>query len=89
MSSPEAKPLKDGRLEGTLYTFRQAGDVLPMHKHGDLDKHYTFVTRGKIRAFGPWGERIASAGEVLRFRADQDHAFEALEDDSRVANIVY
>ena len=80
-------PLNTGKLIGTVYTFEQAGDTLPMHTHTDGNAHITIVARGKVKAHGNEWEAEYSAGAVIDFPADQSHEFIALEDDSRIVNI--
>jgi len=83
-----SNPLSAGKLSGTVYTFEKAGDVLPMHTHSHLDAHITIVARGKIRAHGNEWEAEYSAGAVIDFPSNQSHEFVALEDNSRVVNII-
>lgn len=82
------KPLAAGKLVGTVYTFEKAGDVLPMHTHTYGDAHITIVARGKIKAHGNEWEAEYSAGAVIDFPSNQSHEFIALEDNSRIVNIV-
>lgn len=81
-------PLSTGNLSGTVYTFEKVGDTLPMHTHSGGDAHITIVARGKIRAHGNAWEAEYSAGAVIDFPTDQSHEFIALEDNSRVVNII-
>jgi len=83
-----SNPLSAGKLSGTVYTFEKAGDVLPMHTHIEGDAHITIVARGKIRAHGNEWEAEYSAGAVIDFPSNQSHEFVALEDNSRVVNII-
>lgn len=77
-----------GKLNGVVYTFEKAGDTLPMHDHNEDTAHITIVARGKIKAHGSgWGEEY-SAGAVIDFPANQSHEFIALEDNSRIVNII-
>ena len=80
-------PLNAGKLLGTVYTFEQAGDLLPMHTHTDGNAHITIVARGKVKAHGNEWEAEYSTGAVIDFPVDQSHEFIALEDDSRIVNI--
>jgi len=86
--SLQTKPLSAGRLAGAVYTFPKAGDVLPMHTHTEGDAHITIVARGKIKARGNGWETEYSAGAVIDFPANQSHEFVALEDNSRIVNII-
>jgi len=86
--SLQTKPLSAGRLIGAVYTFPKAGDVLPMHTHTEGDAHITIVARGKIKAHGNGWETEYSAGAVIDFPVNQSHEFVALEDNSRIVNII-
>lgn len=82
-------PLAVGDLRGTVYTFEKVGDTLPMHTHTDRDVHVTIVARGRVRISGPViGDGIFSAGAVVDNDAPLTHEIVALEDDSRVVNII-
>ncbi len=82
-------PLVAGRLSGSIYTFAQAGDVLPMHRHTEADVHITIVARGRFRIHGPAiGDTEHKAGAVLDWAAGVDHEFVALEDGARLVNII-
>lgn len=77
-----------GKLTGTIYTFEKAGDVLPMHTHNDVTAHITIVARGRIKAHGNGWSAEYGAGSVIDFPANQSHEFIALEDNSRIVNII-
>lgn len=81
-------PLSTGKLSGVVYTFEKAGDTLPMHTHQIGNAHITIVARGKIKAHGNEWEAEYSAGAVVDFPANQSHEFIALEDNSRIVNII-
>jgi quercetin dioxygenase-like cupin family protein len=81
-------PLSAGKLRGVVYTFEQVGDVLPMHTHQDGDAHITIVARGRVKAHGNGWSAEYGAGSVIDFPADQSHEFIALEDNSRIVNII-
>lgn len=82
-------PLLTGRLSGSIYTFGQSGDVLPMHRHTAADVHITVVARGRVRVHGPQiGDTEYKAGAVLDWAAGVDHEFIALEDGARIVNII-
>ena len=81
-------PLNAGKLFGVIYTFEKVGDTLPMHTHTGGNAHITIVARGKIKAHGNEWEAEYSAGAVIDFPSDQSHEFIALEDDSRIVNII-
>jgi quercetin dioxygenase-like cupin family protein len=77
-----------GKLTGTIFDFETEGDVLAMHTHTEDDVHITVVARGSFRAHGNGWERIVKSGDVIDFPPHQQHEFVALEDKSRIVNIV-
>lgn len=81
-------PLNVGKLTGTVYTFEKAGDTLPMHTHVDGNAHITIVARGSVKAHGNNWSAEYGTGSVVDFPADQSHEFIALEDNSRIVNII-
>jgi len=83
-----SKPLFAGKLNGTVYTFEKAGDTLPMHTHQEGNAHITIVARGKVKAHGNEWSADYGAGAVIDFPSDQSHEFIALEDNSRIVNII-
>jgi len=83
-----AKPIETGDLRGTMYDFEKAGDILPKHNHTENDAHITIVARGKLKAYShDWGT-VAIAGQILDFRPNEPHELMALEDNTRIFNIV-
>ena len=80
-------PLSAGALRGVVYTFEKAGDMLPMHGHGDADAHITVVARGRVRCHNADWSVEGAAGDVWDLDAGQ-HEFVALEDNSRIVNII-
>ena len=80
--------LSAGKLSGVIYTFEQVGDVLPMHTHQEGDAHITIVARGRVKAHGNEWSAEYGAGSVIDFPANQSHEFIALEDNSRIVNII-
>ncbi len=34
--SLQSEPLRTGSLRGTVFTFEEVGDTLPMHRHSDV-----------------------------------------------------
>jgi quercetin dioxygenase-like cupin family protein len=77
-----------GDLKGTIYDFEVVGDILPKHVHTEETVHITVVAKGRIKAYSHDWEREASAGQILDFRAGEPHEIMALEDDTRIVNIV-
>jgi quercetin dioxygenase-like cupin family protein len=84
-----ANPLTDlGDLRGTMYDFENKGDVVPKHVHVKADIHITIVARGKIKAYSHDWEQVAVAGQILNFRAGEPHEIMAMEDNTRIFNIL-
>lgn len=79
---------KLGDLAVTLYDFEKAGDVLERHVHDEATNHITIVARGKLRAHGDGWAQEASAGQLLDFEVGVPHELTALEDNTRIYNIV-
>lgn len=77
-----------GDLRGAIYDFDAAGDILPKHVHNEEDIHITIVARGKIKAYSHDWEIEAVAGQILDFRPNEPHEFMALEDGTRIFNIL-
>jgi quercetin dioxygenase-like cupin family protein len=84
----ETKPFTLGKLTGSIYDFPEAGDVLPMHTHGEADVHITVVAKGAFLTRGAEWEREVKAGDVLDWRPNEAHEFIANEAGSRLVNIV-
>jgi quercetin dioxygenase-like cupin family protein len=84
----EAKPFTLGKLMGTIYDFPKAGDVLPMHTHGEADVHITVVAKGAFLTRGAEWEREVKAGDVLDWQPHDLHEFVSTEAGSRLVNII-
>jgi quercetin dioxygenase-like cupin family protein len=83
------KPLENlGDIKGTMYDFEKVGDVLDKHVHTENDVHITIVARGKIKAYSHDWEKEAVAGQLIDFRPGEPHEIMALEDNTRIFNIV-
>lgn len=81
--------LKDlGDIHGAIYDFEKVGDILPKHNHSDYDVHITIVARGKIKVYSHDWEVEGIAGQILDFRPNEPHEITALEDNTRIINIV-
>jgi len=77
-----------GDIRGGMYDFDKAGDVLVKHNHTEDTVHITIVSRGKLKAYSHDWEMEAVAGQLLDFRAGEPHELMALEDNTRIFNIV-
>jgi len=83
------KPIENlGDIRGAIYDFEKSGDILPKHNHTEDDVHITIVARGKLKAYSHDWEREATAGQILDFRPGEPHELMALEDNTRIINIV-
>lgn len=84
-----ANDLKNlGDLKGVIYDFQFAGDILERHVHDELTNHITIVARGKLKAVSDNWEREATAGQIMDFKAGEPHELVAVEDNTRIINIV-
>jgi len=77
-----------GDLQGMMYTFEKAGDILPKHNHTENDVHITIVARGKLKVFSENWDIEVVAGQLIDFKPNEFHEFIALEDNTRIFNIV-
>jgi quercetin dioxygenase-like cupin family protein len=66
----------------------QAEDVLPMHNHERGGTHITVVTKGSFRVVGIGWNLVMSAGDIVDWSPEQYHEFTALENDSKLINIL-
>lgn len=81
-------PLALGDIKGSMYDFEKVGDILPKHNHDENTVHITIVARGKLKAYSHDWEMEAVAGQLLDFRAGEPHELMALEDNTRIFNII-
>jgi len=89
MSLAKPTPLQNlGDINGTMYDFEKAGDIVPKHVHGVSDVHITIVARGKLKAYSHDWEKEATAGQIIDFRVGEPHELMALEDGTRIFNIL-
>jgi quercetin dioxygenase-like cupin family protein len=89
MSLAKATQLENlGDIHGTMYDFEKVGDIVPKHVHGEDDVHITIVARGKLKAYSHDWEKEAVAGQVIDFRIGEPHELMALEDGTRIFNIL-
>lgn len=77
-----------GDIQGTMYDFEKSGDILPKHNHDENTVHITIVARGKVKAYSHDWSKEAVAGQLLDFRPNEPHEIMALEDGTRIFNIV-
>jgi quercetin dioxygenase-like cupin family protein len=78
-----------GKLSGVIYDFPEAGDVLPMHSHGETDVHITIVARGRVRAEGPQiGSTEYASGAVIDWPVGIEHEITGIDPGARIVNII-
>jgi quercetin dioxygenase-like cupin family protein len=82
------KNFEYGTIRGTIYDFPYKDDILPLHWHSPENVHITIVARGAFRATGNGWTKLLKAGDVLNWSPYQQHQFVALEDNSRIVNVV-
>ena len=82
------KPLEIGDIKGRIYDFEFAGDILPGHVHDEGNVHITIVCTGKIKAYSHDWEKEVAAGQIIDFRIGEPHEIAALEDNTRIINII-
>jgi quercetin dioxygenase-like cupin family protein len=78
-----------GNLQLSVYTFNKKGDELPTHTHPEGEAHITIVNKGSIKAYGNGWQKVLKAGNLVMFPPNDPHAFVALENDSKITNIIY
>jgi quercetin dioxygenase-like cupin family protein len=77
-----------GDLRVGRFDFERAGDVLPKHVHSEDDTHITIVARGRIKAYSHDWEIEGGPGDLINFRPHEPHEVVALEDNTRIFNIL-
>jgi quercetin dioxygenase-like cupin family protein len=77
-----------GNIRGVVYDFENAGDILPKHNHDEGTAHITIVARGRIKAYSHDWETEFECGKLIDFPPEQPHEIMALEDNTRIINIV-
>jgi quercetin dioxygenase-like cupin family protein len=81
-------PFTVENINGRTYIFEKAGEVIPMHTHTEDKTHITVVVCGKIKVQGSSWDNEYGENEVIYFPENQEHEFIALEDNTRIVNIV-
>jgi quercetin dioxygenase-like cupin family protein len=89
----KSAPFEIGDLRGTVFTLEKAGDIFPVHTHGENDIHITIVAFGSVRCTGrPEIEgKILEAkpgGTLIDWKAGEPHGFVALSDGATLVNII-
>lgn len=88
MSEATLKQFVFGKVSGTIYDFASVGDELPRHIHDERNNHITIIARGSFMAHKDNWQREVKAGDVIDWPANEYHWFIALEDNSRLVNIL-
>jgi len=86
--SLRSKQFEVENIKGVIYDFENVGDILPNHVHDDSTAHVTIVARGSIKVTGDGWQQTWEAGRVAEIKSFQSHEFEALENNTRVVNII-
>ena len=89
MSNARLTPFAAGNLVGTVYTYDQPGDELPVHVHDETSNHITIVMAGAFRCTGNSRieGKILRVGQVVAWPINEPHGFVALEANSRMLQI--
>jgi quercetin dioxygenase-like cupin family protein len=77
-----------GDIRGAIYDFEKAGDIVPKHNHDEFTVHVTIVARGRLKAYSHDWEKEATAGQIIDFRPGEPHELMALEDNTRIINLL-
>lgn len=83
-----AESFSFGDLRGTMFTFEKAGDVLEKHTHTEDNIHITIVARGRVKVYSHDWEKVAVAGQLVDLRVGEPHEIKALDDNTRIFNIL-
>jgi len=86
LSSKKLESLGD--IVVTVYDFEKVGDILPKHNHTEDDAHITIVARGRIKVYSHDWEKFVEVGQLIDFRPHEPHEFMAMEDNTRIYNII-
>lgn len=76
-----------GKSLGSVYTFENIGDELPLHTHTEETNHYTIVASGSIECLGSSKGKILKSPEAIAWKVGTPHGFKALEPNTVVYNI--
>lgn len=82
-----SSPFKAGILEGMVYVFETAQDVLERHFHEIGQGHITIVSSGAVQISGDGWNKKVSAGGVVDLPDGQWHEICALEANTKIVNI--
>lgn len=78
-----------GSMLGIQYHFPNPGDGIPMHSHGEEDKHNVIILKGSCEVYGPnkaWSY-IVHAGAIFHFADHENpHEIVALEKNTLIFN---
>jgi quercetin dioxygenase-like cupin family protein len=90
MSLPKAERIRYGSAKVVIYDFAYPADCLPMHRHVfDLEQnHITIVARGSFVCKGSGWQKKLVSGDIVAFEPEQWHELIALENNSRVINVI-
>jgi quercetin dioxygenase-like cupin family protein len=86
LSVKEIEGLGDVRI--VRIDFAVAGDVVPKHVHAEDKDHATIVAKGRIKASSHDWEVEAGPGDLINFRPHEPHEIVALEDNTRIFQVL-
>lgn len=86
---PALRVVRFGDVPVAIFDFKRAGDTLEMHNHTYENVHFTIVARGAVKVHGPdVPEKDLKAGGCIDFIENHPHEIIALEDNSRIFNVL-
>jgi quercetin dioxygenase-like cupin family protein len=85
----KATLLTEYGVDGVIYDYEVAGELLEDHIHDELHNHITIIARGSFRVTGhaSLAGEIYKVGDVIDWPPNVTHGFIALEDNSRMVQI--
>ena len=81
--------INTGDIRGHVYIFEKTGDMIPMHNHDKNSVHISIIAKGSLRLLGYKKQPVEyTCGTMLDFSDIEMHELRALEDDTRMFNIL-
>jgi quercetin dioxygenase-like cupin family protein len=77
-----------GKLVLNVYDFDKMDQILPMHNHISGGEHISIVARGSFLVKGENWNNVLKTGDIVDWEKHINHEFLALEDNSRLVNIM-
>lgn len=79
-------PQADAAIRSYIHRFDK-GDGIKVHNHQTGGNHQTIVTKGSFVVHGEREGLVINPGDILCWRPDEWHGFEALVDGSELVNV--